>query len=370
MPAMLEQKIVDKLDMAIENAVMRIDDSNEYAVLFSGGLDSSLLVKVLEDLGKTPILVSVAIRGSPDFTFIKEAAGYFTSRSVFSDIRTQDLPGLAKDVITATGEKSPLQVDIGIPIYAACKAAKDNGASMVVAGQGADELFGGYHRYLGMSKNDLETALLKDLINIEQDNLRRDNAIAAATGVRFALPYLDREVVSLARQIPVELKIKGGIRKYILREVAKKRGLPDAILNRGKKAIQYSTGVDRGLREIAKSQGKSLGEYLADIDMPDLSNFTPFQKRVMEKVRQIPRGRVSTYKEVARAAGSPDACRAVGSIMAKNPFPIVIPCHRVVKSDMSLGSYSGGTERKKQLLEEEGVVIRGERVDRAMLYRF
>ncbi len=105
-------------------------------------------------------------------------------------------------------------------------------------------------------------------------------------------------------------------------------------------------------------------------DDTDPSNFTTFQKKVMEKVKQIPEGRVSTYKEVARAAGSPNACRAVGNVMAKNPFPIVIPCHRVVKSDMSLGSYSGGIERKKQLLKEEGVVIKHGKIDKSKLYHF
>jgi len=255
------EKIVDELDLAIENAVMRIDEDkgegegedNEhrgggYAILFSGGLDSSLLAKVSEDLGKTPLLVSVAVKGSPDFTFIKKAAGHFKSRLAFNDIESHDLARLARDVVTATGDRSPLQVDIGIPIYAACKAAKDSGISLVVAGQGADEQFGGYHRYLDMGKDEFENALSRDLMNIERDNLRRDNAIAAATGVRFALPYLDREVVSLAGKIPAELKIKDGIRKYVLTEVARKRGLPDIIVKKS------DTVLDRGGQGVEKDR--------------------------------------------------------------------------------------------------------------------
>jgi len=84
----------------------------------------------------------------------------------------------------------------------------------------------------------------------------------------------------------------------------------------------------------------------------DLSGFTPFQKRIFSVVREIPRGKTMTYSEVAALAGSPGAARAVGQVMAGNPFAIIVPCHRVVARG-GLGGFAWGTEVKKRLLEVE-----------------
>lgn len=88
-----------------------------------------------------------------------------------------------------------------------------------------------------------------------------------------------------------------------------------------------------------------------------------FDLEVLQMVSKIPRGTVKTYKEVAESMNS-KAWRAVGSALARNPFPLVIPCHRVVKSDLTLGNYNGGVEMKKELLKKEGVKINGFRVTR------
>lgn len=89
----------------------------------------------------------------------------------------------------------------------------------------------------------------------------------------------------------------------------------------------------------------------------DLSRIGPFQRRVLEQLRRIPRGEVRTYREIAREIGHPGATRAVGTACARNPVPLVIPCHRVVRSDGGLGGYSlrGGVALKGRLLEGEGV---------------
>jgi O-6-methylguanine DNA methyltransferase len=102
----------------------------------------------------------------------------------------------------------------------------------------------------------------------------------------------------------------------------------------------------------------------------DLSRFTPFERAVMQKAREIPQGRVTTYATLARLAGYPRAARAVGNVMAKNPFPILVPCHRVVRSDLRLGGYAYGTEVKRSLLLAEGVTFAGNRVRRRHLHRF
>jgi O-6-methylguanine DNA methyltransferase len=92
------------------------------------------------------------------------------------------------------------------------------------------------------------------------------------------------------------------------------------------------------------------------VEVPlDLTGATPFQRRVLETVRGIPRGEVRPYVWVAREAGSPGASRAVGSVMANNPVPLIIPCHRVVRNDGRTGSYAFGVGEKVRLLRLEGI---------------
>ena len=83
---------------------------------------------------------------------------------------------------------------------------------------------------------------------------------------------------------------------------------------------------------------------------------TEFQERVLEEIRKIPRGEVRTYKEIAIAIGRPNSARAVANACRKNPYPVLIPCHRVISSDGSLGGYKGGDIMEKRLLLlEEGL---------------
>ena len=90
----------------------------------------------------------------------------------------------------------------------------------------------------------------------------------------------------------------------------------------------------------------------------NLDNYTNFQKKILQTVRKIPYGEIRSYKEAAEAAGYPLAYRAVGNTMRNNPLPLIIPCHRVIKSDGSLGGFSGkeGIALKKKMidLESEG----------------
>lgn len=90
----------------------------------------------------------------------------------------------------------------------------------------------------------------------------------------------------------------------------------------------------------------------------DLRGLTPFERAVLEKAREIPRGEVRPYSWVAREIGRPGAVRAVGSALARNPVPLLIPCHRVVRSDGTVGQYVFGTTLKRALLTAEGAHFR------------
>ena len=89
------------------------------------------------------------------------------------------------------------------------------------------------------------------------------------------------------------------------------------------------------------------------LDLPTDVVATAFQRRVWEALRSIPLGETRTYSEVARSIGQPSAIRAVARACATNPAAIVVPCHRVVRTDGTLGGYRWGLERKKSLLEQE-----------------
>ena len=97
---------------------------------------------------------------------------------------------------------------------------------------------------------------------------------------------------------------------------------------------------------------------------------TDFERRVYEKTQEIPVGFVTTYKEIARAIGRPRAFRAVGNTLNKNPTPIIVPCHRVIRSDRGVGGYAKGHKAKVELLKSEGVPIENGNVVSERIYRF
>ncbi len=83
---------------------------------------------------------------------------------------------------------------------------------------------------------------------------------------------------------------------------------------------------------------------------------TPFQRRVWQALREVPAGETASYQELAAELGRPTASRAVGSANARNPIALVVPCHRIVRSDGNLGGYAYGLTRKRWLLEHEGAL--------------
>ncbi len=110
---------------------------------------------------------------------------------------------------------------------------------------------------------------------------------------------------------------------------------------------------DPELRGVVQALGRYLGGRTQELDLPvDLSLATPFGRRVLRRLMEVGFGELTSYGALARATGS--SPRAVGGAVGSNPVPIVVPCHRVVAADGSLGGYSAGLDRKRMLLELEG----------------
>ncbi|MBI4304117.1 MAG: methylated-DNA--[protein]-cysteine S-methyltransferase [Chloroflexi bacterium] len=99
------------------------------------------------------------------------------------------------------------------------------------------------------------------------------------------------------------------------------------------------------------------GRKVAFRDKLDLSAATLFQRKVWETARQIPYGETRSYLWLAEKIGQPQAGRAVGQALGKNPLPVIVPCHRVVATDGKLGGFTGGLEMKRQLLHLEASAI-------------
>ena len=120
-----------------------------------------------------------------------------------------------------------------------------------------------------------------------------------------------------------------------------------------------------GFEDLCRQFARYVKGQPVQLDVPtDLGGLSPFQQRVLEVCRTIPWGSVRTYRQVAEQAGSPGASRAVGGALARNPVPLVVPCHRVVRSDGRLGGFSatGGVGLKRRLLTHEHCRFREDRV--------
>jgi methylated-DNA-[protein]-cysteine S-methyltransferase len=111
------------------------------------------------------------------------------------------------------------------------------------------------------------------------------------------------------------------------------------------------------MAELGERVQHFLGGDAVDFDLGllALGRCSPFQRKVLLAEHGIPRGWVSTYGRIARHVGVPGGARAVGGALSRNPYPVIVPCHRAIRSDGQLGGFQGGRRMKRALLELEGV---------------
>jgi len=130
---------------------------------------------------------------------------------------------------------------------------------------------------------------------------------------------------------------------------------PDAIREIEQRGILVHER-QQAVREVVDQLNQYIDGRLKVFHLPvDLYGVTDFTKQVLAATSRVPYGSCRTYGEIARAIGSPGASRAVGNALGRNPIPVVIPCHRIIRSDGSMGWYTGGPDIKRKLLDIEGV---------------
>ena len=166
-------------------------------------------------------------------------------------IQAGELEDALLAVLPVIPGKGPVDVAIAVTQYFIARAAKELGHTRILTGQGADELFGGYARYLDVE--DVELQLEKDFGTLSLQG-SRDQAVAGLHGTCLSMPYLDLRVVNAARKLPDRGKVTGGVRKRALREVAA-RLIPPEIAWYEKKAMQYGSGVEKEIRALARRSG-------------------------------------------------------------------------------------------------------------------
>ena len=249
---------VAKIDKMLRLSVLkRVEGLREIGVIFSGGLDSSYLALLLKEMSdNVPLkikLYAVGVKGSKDV----EAAIY-ASKFLNLDLEicevTEDLVRQAlPQVVKAIGDNNLMKVGVGLTTYFATKMVAQDGLKVAISGQGADELFGGYKRYLkSFVDGTLNYDLREDMSNMYHVNLERDDACSMLNSVELRLPFLDKKLVELVLNIPDNKKIVSmhdDMRKSILRKLAFEEGLDYEIAYRPKKAAQYGTGIDKILRK-------------------------------------------------------------------------------------------------------------------------
>ena len=262
-----------KLQTLLQRSIReRVSGLKDIAVAFSGGLDSSLIAFLAKQTGVNVHLVFVSLADRPEIEYAKKAADALKLRVHVKLYDERDVERVLPKVLWLIEEADPVKASIGVPFYWSAENAAKMGLKVMLAGQGADELFGGYTRYLtACSRQGKERAremIIKDILKMHEANFERDSKICGYHNVELRLPFAMYQMAELAMNLPLELKIESTCntnRKLVLRRVAKSVGLPEFIAKKPKKAMQYATGVSKTLKKLAKRKGLSMREYVKNV---------------------------------------------------------------------------------------------------------
>jgi asparagine synthase (glutamine-hydrolysing) len=258
--------------LLLESVRERISDVEELAVAFSGGLDCSVIAALAKTCGADVHLVSVALKDQSEIRHVKDAAEALKLPFHLQTYTIGDVEDVLAKVLWLIEEPDAVKVSIAIPFYWAAEVASKMRCRVLLAGHGGDELFGGYQRYLRVYARSgaatVREAMHRDTLLSYEMNLQRDNQVCSFHRMELRLPFLDREVVRFSLSLPVNLKIASAedhLRKRVLRRAAQNLDVPFFIANKSKKAIQYTTGVDKALRRLAREEALSLREYVKKV---------------------------------------------------------------------------------------------------------
>jgi len=267
------QAAAKKLRRLLQQSVKhRVLGLKEVAVAFSGGLDSSLIASLAKSFGVEVHLISVSLKNQPETEYTKKAAEALNLPlhiHLYSERAVEEVLPRALWLIE---ESNPVTTSIGIPVFWTAEKTSKMGFKIMFAGQGADELFGGYRRYsndyVRYGEEFVQKTIFNDIVKMHENNFERDSKICNFHNTELRLPFATYQLAKFAATLPLPLKIEPPndlLRKTVLRKVAEDIGLPRFIVNKPKRAIQYATGINKVIKKLAKKKGYSTKEYLQEM---------------------------------------------------------------------------------------------------------
>jgi asparagine synthase (glutamine-hydrolysing) len=228
---------------------------DKIAVAFSGGVDSSLLARICQDLGKEITLITVGFSGSHDIQFSSTVAEKMGMKQRVLEIEHDDFGEKMQTVQELIGCANTSHLENCVAYLYISKVASDEGLDVVLSGNGCDELFCGYNAYRTACDGG-EAALshlMEEKIANELELVAEISSIARQFGVEVRQPFLSEKFVRFAKSIPFDRKIKGPddmVRKHILREVALEMGVPIESAMKPKKALQYGSLIHKEFKKL------------------------------------------------------------------------------------------------------------------------
>ena len=224
------------------------------SIAFSGGLDSSIIAHLALQLGKKIELIVVGVEGCIDFEQALEAADILGTNLKKIPVHKDNILETVQSLIEILPQRSLMDLSLASIFHI---VSRNSATKNIVAGQGADELFGGYWKYVEMFRRIGEKVnehILRDLENLYITNLERDELAVASAKSTLTTPYLTRRIYELSKSIELKMKLREVdgeiVRKWILRKAAEALGVPERLRLRPKKAAQYGSGVFKIVKKL------------------------------------------------------------------------------------------------------------------------
>jgi len=273
------QKAAETLQKLLERSVRRrVSGMKDVAVAFSGGVDSSVVAFLASKCHVNVHLIHVSLENQPETEEAKQAADDLNLPLQVFLFRETDVEKVVSNVVELIEEPSAVKASIGVPFYWTAKKTAEAGFKVLLAGQGADELFGGYQRYVNTyllhGAERARKTMFDDVVRLHENNIERDVKICGFHNLELRLPFASYQIAEFAVTLPIELKIErnaASMRKLVLRKVAENMGLPLSITEKPKKAVQYATGINNALKKLAKKQKTSVTEYVKKLFLSQTS---------------------------------------------------------------------------------------------------
>ncbi len=260
----LEQFLVESLGGEVPS---------DLGLAFSGGLDSALVAKAAKENDLRPELITVGMKGQAELKHAREVANHLDLDLTVRELSQSEVLESLQTVVSIVESTDPILVSVSVPLFFACELAEEIGADCLLAGQLSDELFAGYGRFDELAKKrNLRQArdeVWRSVLAASTIDFEPGDKLAVSHRLELGCPFAFPPLVQFALRIPISLKLKivgsAVVRKYILRRVASDWKLPESVVNRPKKAIQYSSGVQKILAKEAKRRHTTVAQLLESL---------------------------------------------------------------------------------------------------------